>query len=267
MLGLEQFFYTISAERTDIHNSAMTPTLAQHQKAYTFCLPYVKGRRVLEIGCGAGYGTTRLASAAKNILAIDNNQLAIKAAKNPDGQPGHLQFRCLEFTQSSFDTPFEVVIALQVIEHFPDAQVFLKKVNSILTKNGAAVFSTPNADTQSYNENPYHYKEYTPDEWHELLSAFFQEVVIYGLCGNAPVVKYEQERKKMVLGVLKVDIFNLRKLLPRSIRQFASDIATYATRSILNKGSKTYNIGEHDYFINTKTSQAIDLIAVCKNPI
>ncbi len=130
-----------------------------------------------------------------------------------------------------------------------------------------AIFSTPNAITQSYNENPYHYKEYTPDEWYQLLSAFFQEVFIYGLWGNATVTTYGEARKKMVLKILKGDIFNLRKLLPRPIRQFAGDIVTYLTRSILHKGNKTYHIGENDYSINTKTSQAIDLIAICKNPI
>lgn len=50
------------------------PTFWQHQKVYSFCQQFVKGKVVIDIGCGEGYGAKKLAQVAKKVIAVDVDQ-------------------------------------------------------------------------------------------------------------------------------------------------------------------------------------------------
>jgi 2-polyprenyl-3-methyl-5-hydroxy-6-metoxy-1,4-benzoquinol methylase len=259
----KKIIHSISAERTTSTNKELMPAFYQHQKVYSFCKKHVVNRTVLEVGCGGGYGTNELAKVAKKIIGIDNDELSIKYNTKRYFKK-NLSFLHANIEAYSANHKSDAIIALQLIEHLKNPELFLNKASSLLKKDGVCIISTPNSLTQSYNENPYHYKEYNADELSDMLNKYFTKVTVYGLHGDTAVKKYETLRKKRIIAFLKKDKFNLRRFLPFGIRQLAFDFATFFTRKFLNiKASSSIHITEKNYSITSQTKQAIDLIAVC----
>jgi len=265
---LNNIFRHISAERTDEKNGALLPTFYQHQKVYAFCKKFIKNKTVIEIGCGSGSGAYMLASFAKNVIGIDNDILTINENSRRH-KKDNLAFQCYDIRsleKNTFKNKADVAISLQVIEHLPDPNDLLKKIKLLLKKDGVFILSTPNGLTQSYNENPYHYKECSRGELLQLLLRYFKFVEIYGLCGDSLVNAYEEQRRKNVLRVLSLDVLNLRRFIPRRVMQVLFDIATYASRTLIKNNSDTFStISEKDYKIVKSFDGAIDLIAICRN--
>lgn len=54
MTVLRGVLHGVSAERTTADNVAMSPTFAQHQRAYSFCVERACERRVIDVGVAAG---------------------------------------------------------------------------------------------------------------------------------------------------------------------------------------------------------------------
>src|SRR4051812_178134 len=69
----------LTGERTVPGIPAENYWFRRHEAAYEFALSHVRGR-VLEVGCGEGYGTAVLATAADAVLGIDYDQLTIAHA-------------------------------------------------------------------------------------------------------------------------------------------------------------------------------------------
>ncbi|MCX6644903.1 MAG: SAM-dependent methyltransferase, partial [bacterium] len=42
-----------------------TDLVEEHRARYEFALEFVKGKKIIDIGCGSGYGTSMLATAAE----------------------------------------------------------------------------------------------------------------------------------------------------------------------------------------------------------
>ncbi len=262
--------YKISAERTDIDHPYLSPFFFQQQKAYALALKYCKNKRVLEIGSGSGYGADRIASIAKEVIAIDKDKISIDKCKNK------FKNENLKFLNTSIEEYYpkekvDLVISFQVLEHISPKKVklYLNKISLALNKNGVCIISTPNSKTSSYNENPYHYKEYTAMELKDLLSSYFKTVIIQGVSGDNKVRQFEKTRRKAVISFLAKDKLGIRKLLPRKARQIIFDIATFGIRVLLNKKNIGFKkISEKNYSIVTiNLNESIDLIAICKIPI
>lgn len=230
----------------------------RQKKAYLFCTKYTSSKTVLEIGSGSGYGAFMLSKKAKNVTAIDNNHETIQKAKTLY-KASNLTF--IENGIESFSTQkkFDVIVSLQFIEHVYDPEMVIAKMQALLAINGTLILSTPNKLTQSYVENPYHIKEFTSEELSSLLSKQFNRVKMYGLTGSKQVSRFESEKKKRVSQILSLDIFNLRALLPRSVKQILFDFVTNRMRS--QETSKSFTLS--DFTIKPYAQNALDLIAVC----
>lgn len=259
--------HKISAERVDLENPFLPPFFYQQQRAYSFCLQFIKNKKVLEIGSGSGYGTYRLAKVAKNVLGIDSDEIAI--AKSKEKYKTHnLKFISSTIENFKGEDRFDCIIALQVFEHIEKPELFLSKIASVIKKDGFLIISTPNSLTQSYNENPYHYKEYSFTELRNILSKYFREINLYGLSGDSKVRNFEEMRKKHILDILKKDKFKLRRFISRRIKQLAFDLITFLNRALYQlKNRKLSNdILENNYkIIKENESNSIDIIAVCRH--
>jgi len=259
-----RFLRRISVERTKTESKS-SYYFYQHQKAYSFCERFVKGKNILEIGSGSGYGTNRLARNAKSIIAIDKDKASIKNSKKKYNS-ANINFISCKIENYFSNEKFDVIISLQVIEHLKNPEILLEKIHHLLEKNGVFIISTPNRLTQSYKENPYHYKEYSSKELFYMLSRHFREIDLYGLFGDTSIIKREEKRKRYISSSWKKCIITLIKFIPRKYKQFIFDVSSFFIREIIDrKLNGTTSITEKNFKIfKNKTKDSLDIIAVSK---
>ena len=155
----------------------------EHLARYAFASRYAAGKRVLDCGCGTGYGTAELAEAAAEVMGIDLSADAINYACERYARPNvrYATGSCLAlpFPDGSFD----LAVAFEVIEHLMDFRRFLAECARVLDPAGLLIASTPNklyyaeARAQS-GPNPYHEHEFEAAEFREELSNVFPHVTM-----------------------------------------------------------------------------------------
>ena len=134
-------------------------------------MPYAAGRRVLEVGCGEGYGTAQLASVAEQIVGLDYDALTIAhcGATYPRARFVRANLAALPVRSAGVD----VVATLQVIEHVWNHREFVTECLRVLQPGGLLLVTTPNRLTFSPGLdrpiNPFHTREFTAAELVELL--------------------------------------------------------------------------------------------------
>lgn len=157
----------------------------EHMTRYMFAAQFVRGRVVLDAGCGTGYGAAYLASrGAARVYGIDMAADAIEYSR-VHYQRDNVIFSVMDCTTLDFpDETFDVVVSLEVIEHLGDAERYLSEMRRVLKADGVFILSTPNKAVHSPNTNkplnPFHFKEYTIAELEETLLAYFAVVVLFG---------------------------------------------------------------------------------------
>ncbi|HUI54470.1 MAG TPA: methyltransferase domain-containing protein [Bryobacteraceae bacterium] len=158
--------------------------LNEHMARYTFAARLARGKRVLDAGCGAGYGSAELAQSAESVVGIDRAPEAIEFAR------AHYSLPNLQFEEASCtalphaDGIFDLVVAFEVIEHLENWRDFLLEARRVLTANGQLVISTPNKlyYTESrgpHGCNPFHVHEFGFDEFRCELQSIFQHVSLF----------------------------------------------------------------------------------------
>lgn len=95
------------------------------------------GERVLEVGCGAGHLTTRLAARGVDIVGIDANPNASAIAGTDRVRTMHAE--SLDFADDSFD----VIVSVHAIEHIPELEGALDEMARVLRPGGRVMFIYP----------------------------------------------------------------------------------------------------------------------------
>jgi len=176
--------------------------IARHFCAYKFVMSLVKGKEVLDIGCGEGYGSDFLVDYAKSVLGIDYDKAVIDYAKDKYHKPG-LDFSVLDIKNlDSLSRKFDVICSFQNIEHIQDTGKLLKNIFGLLNDNGIFICSTCNMKDASPDRkvpfNKFHVKEYLISEFKELLEGHFRRVEISGL-RRSNALKFNRRLKKIGL--------------------------------------------------------------------
>jgi SAM-dependent methyltransferase len=157
--------------------------LARYRFAKRFAAKLDESARILDAGCGTGYGTAQLAGGA-SVTGTDVAAEAVGYAHSRyGGERVHfIQSTCetLPFSEAAFD----LVTAFEVIEHLDRWQDLLSEAQRVLKPNGVFLVSTPNRDyyEQSRGEagpNPFHRHEFDYAEFQQALSARFAHVRIW----------------------------------------------------------------------------------------
>lgn len=120
---------------------------------YRLLAPWARGRTVLEVGAGTGYGVDILRAAGAIVVhGLDPLPLRTDIINTP------------------FETvnpkTYDMTVACDVIEHVEDDEGFLAQMIAVAREY--AFFSTPNWNV-SRAENEYHVREYSPEELRKLL--------------------------------------------------------------------------------------------------
>ncbi|HKC26557.1 MAG TPA: class I SAM-dependent methyltransferase, partial [Jatrophihabitans sp.] len=177
-------FLPLTGERTVPGVPEENYWFRRHEAAYQFLLPLARSRRLLEVGCGEGYGTAMLATVASRVVGIDYDPLTIAhaAATYPGVEFVRANLAALPVPDASTD----VVATLQVIEHVWNHGEFVDECLRVLRPGGLLVVSTPNRLTFSPGRdapvNIFHTKEFTGAELTDLLTRHgFEVVTAHGL--------------------------------------------------------------------------------------
>jgi SAM-dependent methyltransferase len=158
--------------------------LNEHMARYHFAVRLARGKRVLDAGCGAGYGSAELADAAASVTGIDIAPAAVDYARAHYAQ-SNLAFEQASCTQLPYaDGAFDLVVAFEVIEHLENWRDFLGEVRRVLAPAGQMIVSTPNRlyYTESRGTdgaNPFHVHEFDFEEFNRELKQFFPYVSMF----------------------------------------------------------------------------------------
>jgi SAM-dependent methyltransferase len=156
----------------------------EHFARYAFTARLARWKRVLDAGCGSGYGSAELARSAATVVAADVSGDAIEYAREHFPLPNlHLiQASCTQLPLP--DTSFDLVVALEVIEHLKDWRGLLAESRRLLAPGGQFVVSTPNRDYYRDSRgqsggNLYHEHEFSFEEFCEELRLVFPYVSMF----------------------------------------------------------------------------------------
>jgi SAM-dependent methyltransferase len=154
---------------------------AEHVVRYLWAAGAVEGKDVLDVGCGTGYGCALLAAAggAARCRGIDLAEEAVAKATERYGGDERLEFvRGDAAALPVEDESIDAITCFETIEHVADPVSVVSEAARVLRKGGLFFVSSPNR-AQYPPGNPYHVKEFLPDELRSLLSQSFPEVRLY----------------------------------------------------------------------------------------
>ena len=156
----------------------------EHLARYLFAARLARRKRVLDLGCGTGYGAAELARVADSVTAIDSSPEAISMACSAYVS-SNLHFLVASATAVPFnDSAFRLITCFEVIEHLADWQTLLKEAQRLLARGGQFIVSTPNRlyyaeSREQVGPNPFHIHEFEYEEFKEALSSVFPSVTLY----------------------------------------------------------------------------------------
>ncbi|GAB6099811.1 hypothetical protein JCM16358_16900 [Halanaerocella petrolearia] len=177
--------------------------LVEHIARYKFASDYTQGR-VLDFSCGVGYGAEVLLAMGEGIeevVGVDVDEESIKYARDHYKYPW-TKFMLGEATDLELVEKvgqFDTIVSMETVEHIKDDYKFITNLRKLLRKDGTLIISTPFGRGRDVEcSNPYHYRQYTEEEFRELLSPF-SEVEIF--CQRDSEIEKPKEDKKYYLMV------------------------------------------------------------------
>ncbi|MFC2154210.1 methyltransferase domain-containing protein [Candidatus Altiarchaeota archaeon] len=218
----------------------LDPTLGveihyEHLHRYAFVGQFVKGKKVLDLACGEGYGSFMLAQDASHVTGVDIDKKTIKHARIKYTK-GNLNF----VEGSILDVPikgnglFDVIVCFEALEHVKGHIKLMSEVKRLLTHDGIFFVSTPNKELYTHQpnyHNPFHQKELEFKEFEKLLKTKFKNNRFFG--------------QKVVVS--------------SNVWQLSTKAPPHASEFVIKKGDQEF------YFTDSKKRSPLYFIAVASN--
>lgn len=161
--------------------SCRRPMAYEHLHRYSVACGLAKGKRVLDLACGEGYGSNLLATFASKVIGVDRDAGSIAHAQ---GKYRRRNLKFLEGTCSAIpcaDQSIDLVASFETIEHIAEHKAFLAEIKRVLAPKGLLIISSP--DKSEYRKisptpNPFHELELSHDEFSRLVGTKFKYTVI-----------------------------------------------------------------------------------------
>jgi 2-polyprenyl-3-methyl-5-hydroxy-6-metoxy-1,4-benzoquinol methylase len=231
----------------------------------------IKGKRVLDFGCGTGYNCYYLANrnAPRAVVGIDLLKDCIEHCKRNYLMPNvkYLVQDCLEYNENL--GLFDVIISCEVIEHVDDQVHFMRNLERYLAPGGYAFISTPNKALFSLSKdtsflNHTHKRELLFHEFRELLESTFSDVNMYSQVHSpywhSAYINYLSVAN--LVYVIRKECFQNRYL--QKVASIMSRIF-YVPIFMSRKHPDVRKRKHSDFnFIHGFDSKAIWLVAICK---
>jgi 2-polyprenyl-3-methyl-5-hydroxy-6-metoxy-1,4-benzoquinol methylase len=188
--------------------------LALHAAGYREVISRLGPGTLLDIGCGQGYESVRMASAGRSVVGADYDVDTMRQAGRRWGAEG-LRLSAMDATRLGFgNATFDWVCSSHLIEHFVEPEGHAEEIARVLRPEGTAFVLTPNAPADF--ENPFHLHLFDRDDLLKMLDRHFESVWVGGLDARPHVKEDFEQRRAKAKRVLALDVFRLRHKLPRS---------------------------------------------------
>lgn len=154
---------------------------AEHLPRYRWARSLCHSQRVLDLGCGTGYGSRMVAAVAASVTGLDRSPEALAWARR-GGVPENLEFREAADLGASLEAgSFDRVLAFELLEHLGEANQgdLMTQVRRLLAPGGLFLVSTPDPRaTARYGDNPHHLLERDRDSFLGLVESHFEHVLL-----------------------------------------------------------------------------------------
>lgn len=135
---------------------------------------------VLDVACGAGFGSARLAAHAAQVVGGDLDPAVVAAARRRYARP-NLDFRHMDVRATGLpDGAVDCVTSFETIEHTEPAR-YLAELDRVLRPGGLLFLSTPQNCHGRIPINPWHAVEYGRDALRALVEPRFAILEFTGL--------------------------------------------------------------------------------------
>lgn len=111
----------------------------RHRNSLKTIVKYVQNGNLLDIGCSSG-GIIEAISKKRRDVSVDGIDLNIKAIQNPVSVNISIQYMGIESVKNKYNN----IIALHVLEHIPDLEIFFDEIKRISKSSVTYYFAVPN---------------------------------------------------------------------------------------------------------------------------
>lgn len=155
----------------------------EHFHRYLFAEQLVKGKCILDIASGEGYGSALMARSAASVVGVDISEDAVIHAREKY-RADNLEYRvgsCAAIPLE--DHSVDVIVSFETIEHHDQHEEMMREIKRVLKPEGVLLISCP--DKLEYSDKPgykneYHVKELYREEFVQLLADHFKKHVMFG---------------------------------------------------------------------------------------
>jgi 2-polyprenyl-3-methyl-5-hydroxy-6-metoxy-1,4-benzoquinol methylase len=174
--GLDLGPYLDAGDRIAVH----------HLIRYHWAIAALQGRpmrRLIDVACGAGYGSAMLADAFPDVevLGVDYDEPGVADARARYRRPNlsFLYGDAMRWTETIGAEPFDCVVSFDTLEHVPHREVMLMNIVDHLGDDGALLFSTPCGPSTTKLEPEWsaHRIEYSRFLCYDVMSRYFGRVL------------------------------------------------------------------------------------------
>ena len=113
----------------------------------------LKGKRVLDVGCGGGILSEAMAAAGATVTGIDLGDKPLKVAQLHLLESGlTVEYRNITVEDLADEQPgqYDVVTCMEMLEHVPDPASVVNACGRLVRPGGKCFFSTINRNPKSY---------------------------------------------------------------------------------------------------------------------
>lgn len=114
----------------------------------------LRGKRVVDVGCGGGILAESMAARAARVLGIDLAAKPLGVARLHALEAGvdNLQYREVAAEALAAEAPasFDVVTCMEMLEHVPDPSAIVRACSELVEPGGWVFFSTLNRNAKSF---------------------------------------------------------------------------------------------------------------------
>ena len=193
-------------------------TFQHHLARYEFALRQMRGgERVLDTGCGVGYGSEMVARRGAVCIGVDYSMPALTRASQRHAAANlhYARMDCQKLALAS--QSFDMIISFEMFEHLEKSAEYLQECSRVLRPGGRLILSTPNRAAWEIHmksiqvENEYHVNMVDLDQLRKSLRAVFKKVEVLG----------QRRRGNRLHTILRaLDVWNLRlRLFPPQKRE------------------------------------------------